>query len=253
MSRLLSVVLLVLACLLAGCASTRAISSWLLPLSAPHPRFHHLYVIVLVPLDPVGVQLEQALVAGLRDEGVKATAGRQHFTAQELRDPAARERVAAQVKAAGADAVLLVAYRRATERSVYVPPASTTVALPPPPLLPNGAPAYIGPSFDILYEPGYYTTSTAFFMESTLMPAGKDSAVWRADSATTDPDSIRAGVRSFTRALVQELRRSGALARAKDAAAAAPAAESPAGTGAGAAPLPTLDAPGVERPAPAMP
>lgn len=236
MPRLLSIVLLALASLVAGCASTRAVSSWQLPLSTPHPRFHHLYVIALVPLDPVGIQLEEALVTRLRDEGVAATPGRRHFTGQELRDPAARERIAAQVKAAGADAVLLVAFRRATERPVYVPPASTTVALPPPPLLPSGAPAYIGPSYDILYEPGYYTTSTAFFMESSLFPAGKDNAVWRADSATTDPDSIPAGVRSFTRALVRELRRSGALARPEDEKGEPPPGDAPAtGTGAGPA------------------
>lgn len=205
-------VLLLLAALLPGCASTRAISSWQLPLSAPHPRFHHLYVIALVPLDPVGIRLEQALVGRLRDEGVAATAGRTHFTEQELRDPAARARVAAAVRAAGADGVLLVAFRRATERQIYVPPASTTVALPPPTLLPDGSPAYIGPRYDVIYEPGYYTTSTAFFMESSLFPAGKEVPVWRADSATVDPASIPAGVRSFTRALVDELRRSGALA-----------------------------------------
>lgn len=209
------VALLLLAAVLAGCASTRAVSSWQLPLSAPAPRFRHLYVIALVPLDPVGIQLEQALVRRLRDAGVGATSGREHFTEQELRDPAARERIAARVKAAGADGVLLVAFRRATEKQVYVPPVSRTVALPPPPLLPGGAPAYIGAHYDILYEPGYYTTSTAFYMESSLFPAGKDVAVWRADSATVDPDSIRAGVRSFTRALVEELRDSGALATGK--------------------------------------
>lgn len=205
-------ILLLLAAVLAGCASTRAVSSWQLPLSAPQPRFRHLYVIALVPLDPVGIQLEQALVKRLRDAGVGATSGREHFTEQELRDPAARERVAARVKAAGADGVLLVAFRRATEKQVYVPPASKTVALPPPTLLPGGAPGYIWPHYDILYEPGYYTTSTAVYMESSLIPAGKDVAVWRADSATVDPDSIRAGVRSFTSALVKELRESGALA-----------------------------------------
>lgn len=212
MHKFVVAVLLLLASVLAGCASTRAVSSWQLPLSAPQPRFRHLYVIALVPLDPVGIQLEQALVKRLRDAGVGATSGRQHFTEQELRDPAARERIAARVKAAGADGVLLVAFRRATEKQVYVPPASTTVALPPPTLLPGGVPGYVGPHYDILYEPGYYTTSTAFYMESSLFPAGKDVAVWRADSETVDPDSIRAGVRSFTSALVKELRESGALA-----------------------------------------
>lgn len=236
MARPLAVLLLLLSALLAGCASTHAISSWLLPLSAPHPRFHHVYVIILVPLDPVAIRLEQDLVTRLRDAGVAATGGREHFTADELRDPAARDRIAERVRAVRADGVLVVTFRRATEKQVYVPPTGTTLALPPPVLQPGGGPTYVGPSYSVVYEPGYYTTSTAFFMESLLYPAGKDTAVWRADSATVDPASIPAGVRSFSRALVDELRRSGALASARARPGAAADAAPDAGPGGGAGP-----------------
>lgn len=213
MTRCRTVFLLALLALLQGCASTRAVSSWQLPLAGPHPRFQHLYVIALTPVDAVAIQLEQALVERLRDAGVAATAARQDFSAQELREPAVRERIAGRVKASGADGVLLVAYQRKAEKQVYVPPSTTTLPLPPlpPPPVRGGYPAYIGYQYEVIYQPGYYTTSTEYYMASTLYQVGKDAPVWTAQSATVDPDTVAAGVRSFTKTLVRELGRAGAL------------------------------------------
>lgn len=213
MKRLLLFTWLCLATLLPGCASTHVVSSWQLPLAATHPQFKHLYVIALTPLDAVSVQLEQALVERLREEGIAATAARREFTEKELRDPAARERIAAAVKASGADGVLQVAYLHKSEKQVYVPPSPATAPawVGPPPYW--GYPGYFPYGYDAFYQPGYYATSTEYFAESSLYPAGSDTAVWQAESATVDPDTIAAGIRSFSGKLVKELKQSGALAR----------------------------------------
>lgn len=206
-----TLLLLLCAGLLGGCASTRTSGSWQGPLAAPQPVFKHLYVIALTPLDAVAVDLEAALAEGLREAGIKASAARKDFSGQDLRDPAWRERIAAQVRARGADGVLLVAYVNSAEKQYYVPPTTQTVTVAGP--WQPGWPAYLGYHYDIIFQPGYYTTSREYYMQSSLYADGREEPVWRAQSATVDPDTVQAGIRSFTRSLVGELRADGALAR----------------------------------------
>lgn len=212
MPRLPLAVLALPAVLLSGCASTRALSSWQLPLAQPHPVFHHLYVIALTPLDPVAIDLERALVARLRDQGIAATAARDQLAEADLRAPDRRERIADKVRAAGADGVLVVAYERTEEKQVYVPPTTTSVPVPVPPPLYGAYPAYIGYHYEVAVQPGYYSTSTEYYLRSTLYQVGQERPVWVARSATVDPDTVAAGVRSFTATLVHELDKAGALA-----------------------------------------
>jgi hypothetical protein len=211
MARLSLAVLLALLALLQGCASTRAMSSWQLPLSAPKPQFKHLFVIALTPLDPVAVQLEAELASRLADEGIAATPARQHFAEAELRDAQARERIAGKVRALGADGVLVIAYLHSAEKKYYVPGTTTWVPAPPPPPRHGGYPAYIGYHYDLVYQPGYTAVSTEYYMKSSLYQVGEEQPVWTAQSATADPTSISDGISSFSRALVRELRTAGVL------------------------------------------
>lgn len=213
MARLSLAVLCALLALLQGCASTQAISSWQLPLAAPKPQFHHLVVIALTPLDPVAVQLEAELASRLGDEGIVATPARQHFTEAELRDPKARERIAARVRELGADGVLVLAYLHSAEKKYYVPGTTTWVPAPPPPPRYGGYPAYIGYHYDLVYQPGYTAVSTEYYMKSSLYPVGAEQPVWTAQSATADPNSIADGISSFSRSLVRELKKAGVLPR----------------------------------------
>lgn len=213
MTRCLTLLLLAVATLLGGCASTRAVSSWQLPLDAPRPQFRHLYVIALTPLDAIAVQLEAELVSRLEGEGLRASAGRRHFTEQELRDPAARTRIADQVRATGADGVLLINYLHAAEKKYYVPPSTSfQPALFAAPPYHGGYPAWIGYHYDVIHQPGYYATSTEYYVRSSLYQVGREAPVWQAQTATVDPASIEAGINSFARTLLQELKRAGALA-----------------------------------------
>lgn len=213
MIRCLSILLLTVATLLGGCVSTRAVSSWQLPLDAPRPQFRHLYVIALTPLDAVAVRLEAELVSRLEGEGLRASAGRRHFTEEELRDPAARARITEQVKATGADGVLLVTYLNSAEKKYYVPPSTTfQPALLPSPAYYAGYPAWINYHYEVIHQPGYYATSTEYHVRSSLYQVGREKPVWQAQSATVDPDSIESGINSFARALMKELRQAGALA-----------------------------------------
>lgn len=211
MRAVLPSLLLVLALLAGGCATTRLAGHWEGPLATPPAPFRHLYVIALTPLDPVAVQLEAALVARLQEAGIQASAARQDFSAADLRDPAWRERIAGRVRERGADGVLLVAYLDSAEKQYYVPPSTQTVTVAGP--WRPGWPAYVGYHYDIVFQPGYYATSREYYMQSSLYAEGREEPVWRAQSATADPDTLAAGIRSFTRALVGELRADGALAR----------------------------------------
>lgn len=213
MARFSLALLCALLALLSGCASTQAISSWQLPLSAPRPQFHHLFVIALTPLDPVAVQLEAELASRLAGEGLPATPARQYFTEAELRDAKARERIAARVRELGADGVLVVAYLHSAEKKYYVPGSTTWVPAPPPPPLHGGYPAYIGYHYDLVYQPGYTAVSTEYYMKSSLYAVGDEQPVWAAQSATADPASIADGISSFSRALVGELKKAGVVSR----------------------------------------
>ena len=213
MTRCFAILLLAAATVLGGCVSTRAVSSWQLPLDAPRPQFRQLYVIALTPLDAVAVQLEAELVSRLEGEGLRATAGRRHFTEKELRDPATRARIAEQVRAAGADGVLLVTYLNSAEKKYYVPPSTTyQPALLPAPPLHGGYPAWIGYHYDVVHQPGYYATSTEYYVRTSLYQVGREEPVWQAQSATVDPDSIEAGISSFAKALLKEMKKAGAIA-----------------------------------------
>lgn len=216
MKKLLLTVLLATGTLLGGCATTKTTGNWLVPQteSQKHPSFKKLYVLTLMPQDAVAVELEEALLKELDYAGVEVISGRSQISADVLRDPAQRAAIVEKVKATDADGVLVVLYLRADERQNYIPPTTT--------YMPSGGAymggpyyggygGYVGYHYDLVYQPGYYVTSREYYLQSSLYQARDEKLLWRAQSATSNPNSVQDGVKSFSKSLVKELRRDKAL------------------------------------------
>lgn len=192
-------------------SSASTVSSWKLPRTTRHPRFHHLYVVAVVPPGELAAELEAAVVNRLRERGLQATGGTGDFSEAERVDLTACACLAARMQAHGADGALVVSYVDVVDRRFHIPPttAQVAVAVPPDP----GSAGMVIQHHELMLEPGYEVSSHASYLQSSLFAAEGDQPVWQAESVTYDATGLRDSLDSLSRSLAAELRRSGAPAR----------------------------------------
>lgn len=193
-------VLILLALVLAACATpTEVTSGWNRP-GADRPLFDHLFVIALVN-DTEGREMaENALGRALNDAGVRAELSHRRLAA--AGDSADfRARAERAVKASGADGVLVVSFLKAEVRADYVPAR-----------LNQGYGPSLGAGYDTVYAPGYYTENRDYYLQSTLYRVGDEAPVWHAQSRVINPTSLKNAARGYANDLVARLREDGALA-----------------------------------------
>ncbi len=60
-------------------------------------------------------------------------------------------------------------------------------------------------SYDRVYTPGYYESSTEIFLESNLYDVATEELLWSAQSKSVNPESIPELVRDYAEVLVRDL------------------------------------------------
>lgn len=204
------IVLVLTAGLFSSCITTELVGS--LKTSESEPvSYQKLGVVVLAPSMSNRSTVELALAEKFRAKGVKAVATFDIFPfagkineikesgmSQEDIQKKIRERVG-QNKL---DGLLIVTLLDKQKETHYVEGSSFAVAAPV-----YGYPyyGYYSYAYTTVSNPGYYTTSTKYFVESNLYDVATEKLIWTGQTKTTDPASIEKESAVFADLIVNEV------------------------------------------------
>jgi hypothetical protein len=191
------VAIIVLACLVASCASTTLQSTWRDP-AYQGGAFKRIFVLTLSTRDVTARRvLEDVVVAKLTAGGVEAVPAWQ-FLAND--GPADESALTAAVTASRADALLMV-------RLLGV---DTQLTVWPPPMGPGPRFGWYGFYSGWYAYPQVTQTQTAV-VETTLFDVRSQRIVWSATSETLNPSSVQRDAPGFADVILASLRKDGLL------------------------------------------
>lgn len=198
---------------LAACSSTRLLTSWVGEL--PKNTGGKLLVFSLLGNKGERFQdaFEDAVVARLKSKKVDV------YSAYDVYGPDAlkkmdKEKLANDIREKGFDGVMLITLLDKEQDEEYVPPTTTTYAVPTGPAFYD---PWFGPYFhcynyyyDQVTTPGYWKETDHYIMEARVFNA-KDAndAVYIAKTDTTDPTDAVSMANEFASTIVKDMSKKG--------------------------------------------
>lgn len=187
--------------LVTACATTELTSVWKDPSYQARPAK---VMVIGVAKNPINRRLfEDEFVLQLKSHGTKAISS---YTVLSDKLQENQEAIAAQVKALGADTVLIS--RMVSKKTVqfYVP----GTAYYPPPYY-RTWPDYYGYGYRYMYSPGYIAEDEYAVIETNLYETSDDKLVWAATSETSLNNSIQNMITTYIGIMVNKMGGSGLL------------------------------------------
>ncbi|MCQ2350527.1 MAG: hypothetical protein MJ003_00955 [Paludibacteraceae bacterium] len=209
-----SIGLIVTALLLAACSSTKLLSAW--KGDVPAGTTDKMIVFSLIGKNSdIQVQgsFENAIVAKLKANGVDAYSAYSVFGPSALKNMD-KETLAKQIREKKFTGALLVVFLDKDQQETYVPPTTTTYAVPTGPVFYD---PWFHPYFscynyyyDHVTTPGYWETTTTYILETRLFNCQDEKdAVYVATTATTDPSDIDEAEKEIASAVVKDMKDKG--------------------------------------------
>ncbi|UYQ92787.1 hypothetical protein MKQ68_22155 [Chitinophaga horti] len=173
---------------LAACSSsTKVTSSWKNQDAGALQPQSKVLVMALVPQKEGALRssMEQEMVLALKQKGVNAVSSVQEYGPQAFRNT--NEKAALkQIRQRDIDQVMTIVMLDKAREKQYVP---GRVAYAPFSPYYGRFWGYYNWRFNNIYEPGYYTTNTRYFLESNLYDMRDRKMVYSAQSESFDPPS----------------------------------------------------------------
>ncbi len=182
-----------------SCSSTTITGTWTDP-DFRHGTVQKVLVIGIGESQLARRTFEEDFVSALRGVGVEAFPSYRYLPGGKL---PGREKVLDVVRSIGVDYVLVTAMVGIDKKQQYHPP-QTFVA----PRY-GGFYPYYRHTYDVLHQPGYYSTQVKVILETRLYSVKQGKPVWMAQSATMNPDSSNAVIKSVIPELVKTMREQG--------------------------------------------
>jgi hypothetical protein len=178
----------------AGCSSTSMVNTWQAP--KPQTAVRHVLVVAMAPDEGLRRTAEDDLAKRLGDRGVQVSRSSEFVASLSDLSP---EKMPSLVQQTGADAVLVTELLGVDREPRYVPP---TV----------GWYGYYRGAFPTVYSSGFYSVDRVVNVSTRLFSTGPNSdLMWSALSRTHNPSSPRQGVASVSKAVVNNLEKSGLI------------------------------------------
>ncbi len=202
-----------LAILLSGCGTpTSILGSW--KEAGVQPNTFDKTMVLAVTKNAGNRRLiETQMVEALAKYGMTAVSSYTVFDIDILLEKTPKEEIAQILKAQGIDAVMAVSLVNVKDETHYQP--GTAYAPMGYPMY-GGFYGYYGMRSMYAYDPGYYTESTNYFLESNFYDLDKpegEHLVWSAQTKTIDPSSIQSGVFSYVDRVVKQMRKDGVITK----------------------------------------
>jgi len=208
--KLLRMAVLLAAFSAVSCTSTQVISSWKAD-QLPATDYKKILVMGIINEKDrtLRIDLENEVVAKLKAQGYNAVSalnehGPKAFTKME------EDEIASNVKASGYDAVITTVLLDKTKDQNYRP---GDVRYRPVGVYYNRFGRYYSTIYDRVYTPGYYTTSTNFFLESNMYDVVTGDLVYSVQGKAFDPSSSAVLSSDYAKTLVNDMKKNGLISR----------------------------------------
>jgi hypothetical protein len=203
-TKILSFIILLL--IVSGCSSTSLVGSWIDP-EVKSVEGKSIAIFCLTPRLGVRDKVETQMAASLQAKGVNASRSLDFITPGKM-DQEVISMILQQNKIT---AVIIVSLLDAQKETHYVP--GSTAYYPTY----YGRPyyGYYGSVYSNVYDPGYYQTTTSYFIECNAYRLSDGKLAYSSQSKSVDPSSIDKFAYDYARTLVADLEKKGVLGGAK--------------------------------------
>ncbi|MCY7293336.1 MAG: hypothetical protein LH615_14245 [Ferruginibacter sp.] len=154
-------------------------------------------------------EAETQLVNRLKDQGYNAVSAMDDFGPKAF-EKVSEDQLAANLKTSGYDAVITTALLDKTKEENYQPGTSR---LQPVGVFYNRFGRYYSTIYDRIYQPGYYTTSTDYFLESNLYDIKSGDLIYSIQTKSYDPSSATTLASDNSKKVVRDLKDKGVFAK----------------------------------------
>lgn len=194
------VVLSGLALFLAACSSTKVTSSWKDPETSLSPD-KKIMVLGLVQDRQGALQgrMEAEMVAALKQKGYNAVSAFETYGPKTFKG-LKEEKAMSMIRKNDVDQVLTIVMLDKSKEKNYVP-GRTNFYRP----YYGGFWSYYGGMYNRIYEPGYYTTNTKYFLESNLYNVKNKQLLYSVRTETFDPSSAARMAVVYSQQVVKDM------------------------------------------------
>lgn len=187
--------------ILAACSSTSMIGSWSDP-AAKEIQTDKVIVFGVTPRMDVRQNVEGQMVMKLKEKGVDAS------SSLDLFPPGTNDvdAIEAELISKGYEVAIVISLFDTKEDTRYVPGTTTYAPVSYYPFR-----GYYGAAYGQVYQPGYYETTSSYFLECNayLLPEGK--LVYSGQTKTIDPSGVERFSYDLATALVNDMANQGIL------------------------------------------
>ena len=186
--------------LLASCSSTQITSSWKAD-DAKNKSYKKIMVLgILNQKDRILRQnLEDQLVSNLNTQGYTAVSALHEYGPKAF-DKVSEDDVVSKLKSSGYDAVITTVLLDKSKDEYY---NQGSVSYQPVGIRRFGR--YYTTVYDRVYEPGYYSSSTNYFLESNMYDINSGDLIYSAQSKAVDPSSASSLGKDYGKGIVKDL------------------------------------------------
>lgn len=195
---------------LASCSSTQVVSSYKDP-SAPQKNYSKILVLGIFQQKDRAfrVESENSLAGRLKSAGYNAVTAMDEYGPKAF-DKVPEDQVADKLKSSGYDAVITIALLDKKKDQYYQP---GRVSYQPVGVYYNRFGRYYSTIYDRVVDPGYYTTSTDYFLETNLYDISSGNLVYSVQTQSSDPSSAGELANDNSKKIVKDLKDKGVLTK----------------------------------------
>ena len=189
-----------------GCSSVSLTGSWIEP-GAKSIEGKTVAIFCITPRLDIREKVETQITAGLKAKGVDALSSLDFITPGKM-DIEIIKTILKNKSVAG---VILVSLLDSQKETYYVP--GTTAYYPTY----YGRPyyGYYGAVYGNVYNPGYYETTTSYFIECNAYRLSDDKLVYSSQTKTVDPSNLDKFAYDYANVIVKDLVSKGVLVETK--------------------------------------
>jgi hypothetical protein len=186
--------------IIAGCSSTSLVGSWIDP-EVKSIEGKSIAIFCLTPRLDIRDKVETQMEASFKAKGVNASRSLDFITPGKM-DQEVISMILQQNKIT---AVIIVSLLD-TQKETYYVPGSTAYA---PTYYGRPYYGYYGSVYSNVYDPGYYQTTTSYFIECNAYRLSDGKLAYSSQSKAVDPSSVDKFAYEYSKTLVADLEKKG--------------------------------------------
>lgn len=194
--------------LLHSCApATKITASWGQKDVVPK-KYSKVAIVAISPNTQTRASVESVVAEKLNAAGIKAVPTFNTFPFAGkigelgLDQETVQRKIREKINENGMDALLTIVLLDKKKEDRYVEGSSISLAAPV-----YGYPyyGYYSYAYATVYDGGYYTTSTTYFLETNLYDVASEKLIWTAQTSTMDPSSLEKEAASYATLIVNDM------------------------------------------------